>query len=152
MSGILTKFGTACACAGLLLSQVAPSSHAEIYKWVDAKGQTHYSDNKDEAGQTPVAELKVKPAAAPVAPPSMPVWQQQELEFKRRQAQLPLQTPSRPKPPEKNYYRSGRLETDANRCELARDIKSGVARHSNGAPVDTNDRQVAESDIRNFCH
>jgi hypothetical protein len=42
-------------------------------------------------------------------------------------------------------------ETDASRCNLARDVISGAVRHRNGAPTDKNDREVAENDIRAFC-
>jgi hypothetical protein len=43
----------------------ASISHAEIYKWIDASGQTHYSEKKEDAGQGKAVELKV--AAQPVS-------------------------------------------------------------------------------------
>lgn len=42
--------------------------------------------------------------------------------------------------------------TDASRCALARDVLSGAVRHRNGTPTDANDREVAQNDIRAFCH
>ncbi len=38
--------------AALLLH---PASRADIYKWVDANGKTHYSNQKEGAGKAAVA-------------------------------------------------------------------------------------------------
>lgn len=67
-----------CACT---------SGHAQIYKWADAQGRVHYTDNKDDAGDTPVAELKLngKPTVLPAPPANGPTWQQRADEVKRRQ-------------------------------------------------------------------
>ncbi|MBV6321168.1 DUF4124 domain-containing protein [Duganella violaceipulchra] len=67
-----------CACA---------SGHAQIYKWADAQGRIHYTDNKDDAGEAPVAELKMngEPTVLPAPPSNGPSWQQRDAEFKRRQ-------------------------------------------------------------------
>jgi hypothetical protein len=108
--------------------------HAEVYKWVDAKGVVHYSDNKFEAQNAQVAELKTSGAPAPAAAPAGPTWQQRDAEFRRRQqdrlvASAPKPAHATPQPvnPKRPYY-SNEIATDASRCELARDIISGAAK------------------------
>ena len=50
------------------------------------------------------------------------------------------------------YPRKDQPETNASRCLLARNVISGAVRHSNNAPTDSYDREVANRDIRNNCH
>lgn len=139
--------------AGLTLA-LSPASHAEIYKWVDAHGQTHYSENKDDAGKGKAEEMKIKSKAAPATNTSAQGWQEQEQEFKRRLVQKQLEQPQRS--PAAMQARSGldrnQTETDASRCNLARQINNGTAVHSNGAKTDTNDRMIAERDVSTYCH
>ena len=55
------------ACAVLLVFAAAGAS-AEVYKWVDAKGQTHYSDPPPEGNVKAVPlQLSTVPPAAPAA-------------------------------------------------------------------------------------
>ncbi len=77
MSRPLLTITLLCACA---------SGHAQIYKWADAQGRIHYTDNKDDAGDAPIAELKMngEPTVLPAQPAIGPTWQQREAEFKRR--------------------------------------------------------------------
>ncbi|MFS2004112.1 DUF4124 domain-containing protein [Duganella sp. CT11-25] len=128
---------------------------AEVYKWVDAKGVVHYSDNKYEAENASVAELKVNGPATPA--PAGPTWQQRDAEFRRLQ-QLKLTNPgyrpriAEPAPvPKQASYRGGKVDTDASRCDMARDIINGKLTLTNGLPIDAHGRQTAENDIRSFC-
>jgi hypothetical protein len=132
----------------------APASHADIYKWVDANGKTHYSDTKDAAGKAQVNALR--PVAAPTqapAPASGPSWQEREREFKARRAREQFQPPSFAPQPRRlsTTYGTNAIDTDKAKCELARDVTSGAVRHGNGAVTDTNDRQIAQRDIQTFC-
>jgi hypothetical protein len=138
--------------AALVLPWASSASCADVYKWVDEKGQTHYSQRNDSAGKTKTEQLKISApqpsASAPVAADlrgSAPDW------FARpTPAPTPVETrpaPSRAAP----QPRRDAIETDASRCQLARDVLSGAVKHTNGARTDANDRQVAESDIRLFC-
>ena len=150
---ILSTCLTFGAC--LSLAVVSPLSHAEIYKWTDVKGQTHYSENKEEAGKA-AQELKIKSQAASTATSTSPTpsWQLQEQEFKRRQAQKQLE-PTNGQAANKNTKPArgeDQPETDTTRCKLARAILEGRARHGNGAPVDNNDKQIAARDTQNYCH
>jgi hypothetical protein len=55
-----------CLLALLVLAGITPGASADVYKWVDASGQVHYSD-------TPPAGIRYEvirtPAAAPAPPP-----------------------------------------------------------------------------------
>lgn len=92
MSRILLTLSLLCACAG---------GHAQIYKWADAQGRVHYTDNKDDAGDAPVAELKMngEPTVLPAPPANGPSWQQRAAEFKRRQQYKLLAPGYRPRQP-----------------------------------------------------
>jgi hypothetical protein len=137
---------------GLTLWLVSASSHAEIYKWVDANGQTHYSERKDDAGKAKALDIKVRPEPAQAASGSPQYWQDQERQFRQRQAERSAQKPESPVDKRPKSLSGGKIdETDASKCNLARDILSGAVEHSNGAPTDPNDRHIAESDIRRYC-
>ncbi|GGC90315.1 DUF4124 domain-containing protein [Undibacterium terreum] len=139
----------------LTLAAVCLPSHAEIYKWKDAKGQIHYSENKEDAGKA-AQELKITSQAlsTPSGAPATPSWQLQEQDFKRRQAQKQPESASShtTEKTAKPGWGGNQLETDATRCNLARDILGGKARHSNSAPVDNYDKQLAARDAQNYCH
>jgi hypothetical protein len=138
--------------AALLLH---PASRADIYKWVDANGKTHYSDQKEGAGNAAVGAIRADaaPAPAPKAAAGMPSWQERERDFQRRQREAARALPAqamRPPRPGKSYD-GNQIDTDQAKCELARDVTSGAARHGNGAVTDANDRQIAAQDIKTFC-
>ncbi|MFZ6749823.1 DUF4124 domain-containing protein [Undibacterium sp. Ren11W] len=143
---------------GALALLVAAPAQAEIYKWVDANGKTHYTENKDEAGKGKAEQVKISAQAQPQSPsnqtgvPSARSWQDQEQESKQRLAKQQLAQASRPAT--SGYSQSGsygRPTSDAGQCALARDIISGKAVHGNQAKTDANDRAVAASDIALFC-
>jgi len=50
-----------------LLLAAAPSPAAEVYKWVDAKGRTHFGDKPPESGPT---ARRIKTPANPAPAPS----------------------------------------------------------------------------------
>lgn len=145
-------FGT---CVALLF--ISSTSHAQIYKWVDASGQTHYSEKKEDAGKAKTEELKIKsqPASTQTDNSSAQHLQEQERQFKQRQIQKKMNertygSPLATRPGAPSGAKSN--DPDASKCTLARGVLSGTARHRNGAPTDQYDREVAESDIRLFCH
>jgi hypothetical protein len=145
--------GILSACLILLL--VSSTSLAEVYKWVDADGQTHYSEKKEDAGKAKAEALKFMSQPTTQATSSSPqFWQGQERQFKQRQVQILNEKPNAPpvvtRPESLSGGRSD--ETDSGRCNLARDVISGAVTHRNGAPTDKYDREVAENDIRAYCH
>lgn len=67
--------------AALIASQMAV---AQSYKWVDANGRTHYTDQPPGAGK-PATALKTAPPAATAAPPAVqPSLAEQEQAFRKR--------------------------------------------------------------------
>ena len=132
-----------CALAASLL--LAGSVQAQIYKWVDAKGKTHYSNNKDDASRAKVEEMKVTAAASPA--PAQPPAPQPQPKF-----ELPVQpTGAGPARPPRSVSHGREDGTDASRCALARDVLNGSLHHRNGKPIDQYDRDVANSDVKLFC-
>ena len=67
----------------LALAAVAPPASADMYKWVDEKGVTHYSENPPPDGKATKMETKPSgPAGAPSALPES--WKQRELESRQK--------------------------------------------------------------------
>ena len=132
------------------------ASMAEIYKWVDEHGKTHFSERKDQAGRAQRVELK-SPGTGSILTDksSAQYWQEQETRFRQRRAQKSAQ-PSAPIPSPAARPQSvtgGRSDgTDASRCALARDVLSGALAHPNGEPIDRYDLDVANNDVRAFCN
>jgi hypothetical protein len=127
---------------------LACGAHAEVYKWVDAQGQTHYSERKAASGGAKTESIKI--ASAPEVPTTgTPGADYLRAPSKFAQPpQPPVERPRGPPPSLSNGRENG---TDASRCALARDIMSGAVRHTNGKETDQNDRDVAQSDIKMFC-
>lgn len=131
------------------------TGHAEIFKWVDAKGQTHYSERKEDAGKARPEELKVKSQPPSTQSPgsSRPDWREQEQQLQQRQAQKQrenaAQAPVMTRPRSLSGGRSD--DTAASKCNLARDVLSGAVRRTSGAPVDKYDLDIAKNDVSAFC-
>lgn len=130
---------------------------AQVYKWVDAEGRTHYSENKANAGKAKTDELKIKPqpTTAESAEASARHWSEQERVLRQRHAEeqnreakrLTAEAGRRPK-----SLSGGREDGSAqSRCNLARDVLNGTVKHSNGAPIDKYDREIAEKDVGTYC-
>jgi hypothetical protein len=139
----------------VMLLSVSSSSDAQIYKWVDAKGETHYSEKRD-AGAGKAQVLKIQSQAAspqPIDHGSTEYWQEQERQFQQRRIKKEDEQAVKPTIARPKSLSNGRSDdTDQSRCNLAKDVMSGAVRHTNGAPIDQHDRDVAESDIKAFCH
>lgn len=141
----------------LVLSLISSISHAQIYKWVDANGRTHYSEKKEDAGTAKTEELRVtsQPTSSPATTASADSWQEQDRQFRQRQVEKSITQTYGPSPMAKipKSLSGGKSdETAASKCNLARDVISGAVRHTNGARTDKYDIEVAENDVRAFCH
>lgn len=141
----------------LLVTLLLPTTGvAEIYKWVDENGKTHFSERKDQAGRAKPLGLKA-PAESESARTDMSpaqYWQAQETQFRQRQVQrsaeaLAPKQPTRVKPRSVTGGRSD--DTDDSRCALARDVLNGSLVHANGEPIDKYDLETAENDVRSYC-
>lgn len=135
------------ALAALLLPS---AGHAEIYKWIDAKGQTHYSERKADAGDARTVEVKPAPAPPQAAAPKED-WRAWSRATPSTQTTTGA-SPSGPPVARPRSVSGGRENgTDASRCALARDVLAGVLQHGNGKPLDQYDRDVAQNDVKSFC-
>jgi hypothetical protein len=135
------------ACMVFLFAPNA--SQAQIYKWVDANGQTHYSEKKEDADRAKALELKIKSeqTSTQAPDPLMRNLQAQESQSRKRREQKPAERSSNLPAPSKPESRTGGYSE----CQLARDVLSGAVKHRNGAATDAYDREVAENDIRTYC-
>lgn len=150
---ISTRFLQAIRRFLLLSGCMLPAfSQAQVYKWVDAQGKTHYSERKEGSEGNKLTELKLTPAASASQPARN--WEEEEAQLRRRQLEKQYATPPASRAPDRPKSLSNGTEdgSDASRCRLARDILSGAVRHANGKPLDQYDREVAENDVRRFCH
>lgn len=154
---IIRRLSSNLSIFGVCLSSLlASTAYAQVYKWVDENGRTHYSEKKEDAGKARTDELRSNPQPTPPRSPdsSAQYWRDQETQFRQRQMQAGKEQGYRPPAATMPRSLSGGREngTDASRCNLARDVLSGAVHHRNGAPTDSYDRQVAENDVRTFCH
>lgn len=131
------------------------ASHAQIFKWVDQEGKTHYSSHMHGAGLASVDAVVHTPGWAKVqaaADASALQWQARERDFQRRQTGRVDDAVEAARPKRLSTgYGSNQIDTDKAKCDLARDILSGAVAHRTGAVIDANDRQIAERDVKAFC-
>ena len=74
---------------GLLLLALT-SAHSQVYKWVDSKGVTHYSEKPPAGGKSKSVELREatpRSAGPAAATPASASLKDQEIEFRKRQTQ-----------------------------------------------------------------
>lgn len=135
----------ACACA------VAPIARAQVYKWVDAQGRTHYGERPADAGGASATRVRI--AVAPDLPVAASAPKPSTARSGHATAPRPAATPAAaPKPQKPRAHWNGRDEgTEASRCALARDVLSGAVRHRSGRPTDAYDREVAQNDVKASC-
>ena len=142
----------------LALLFVSPAGYAQIYKWVDENGRTHYSEKKEDAGKASTSAVKVNAPSGPTqsAESSAEHWQEQER--LRKQRNIEEEYRKRPAlsiqfklPPQQNTAAPTGQNADDSRCRLARDVLNGAVRHSNGAKTDDYDRKVAQRDVEKYC-
>ena len=141
------------ACLTLLLA--ASTSFAQVYRWVDADGKTHYSERKEVADTAKPDEMKLRPESVSPeqAKASEKFWQEQNTQAQQRLAQKQKERPYLPPmatAPQPNS--GGRSDgSDAQRCALARDVLSGAVKLRNGLPTGAIEREIAQNDVRAAC-
>ena len=139
------------ACLAFLFA--SSDSQAGIYKWVDANGQTHYSEKKKDADKA--VELKVKSEPISAQEGSSPAqFFQEDSRLKQRQVKKQNERQSESTDDARPISLSGGRsdDTDISKCNLAKDIINGAVGHSNGQPIDKYDLEIAENDVRTYCH
>ena len=132
------------------------ATHAEIYKWVDEKGRTHYSHNKADAERAKGTQLNI-PKNAPAKTESSSYWDYVTDKSKQQQ---PTEAPATAPEPQVRPNSRGIPVTsdprydgidDAARCTYALDILNGTIRLPNGELYDEYDRKLAKDDVARFC-
>jgi hypothetical protein len=149
---MIARFAIAC-----LLACALPAA-ADMYKWVDEKGVTHYSESPPPEGQA-AKKLELPTTAPSAARPESPEdWKTRELEFRQRRLKK-----ERAEEAEKQ-----KSEHDAanvkERCERARnklDILQGghgiyhLDEHGNRVFMDDNQRETEilrwRADVKKYC-
>lgn len=140
---LAAKLYVSSVCVTFLV--LSSSSYAEIYKWIDENGQTHYSDKRVNAGRLATEKIEVEPSQnliQKVASPSSKLKNKKHDPRGRladRQDMEIVFSMRAPKP-----------VTDP--CKLARKIISGEVKLSNGLPTGKHEIEVAKRDISKFCN
>jgi type IV secretory pathway VirB10-like protein len=149
---MITALPTMLACGCLL----AIPALGETYKWTDAEGKVHYSDQPPPANVKQSGTVKSRSPAAPTAAPEAggapaatpKTYPEQEAEFNRRRVEAA----------EKEAAEKKAAETAAEKkrncalakAELAR-VQSGgrIARvNEKGEPVYLKDSEIGEETVR----
>lgn len=145
MTRMITRSLRALLLTGLALA--APMLQAQVYKWVDEHGRTHYGERKPD-NSTPTSKVTIKPSPA-VTSASTPVTKKDDW---LRTPPPSAKAPTRSAEPNRRSRSGGREDgTDVSRCNLARDILDGLLVHGNGKPLDQHDIDTAKSDVKLFC-
>ena len=111
---------------GALTLLVLAPAQAQVYKWVDANGKTHYTENKDEASKGKAEQVKIQTQPSELRAPAARSWQDQEQESKQRLAKQQLAQASRPATSSNSQtswappHTGDTPETDASRCARAK--------------------------------
>ena len=101
------------------------AADAAIYKWVDDKGVTHYSE-QPPAGQKKPEQVPIRSQPAPVdsqgsqGASGSKTWQQQEAEFQQRRVEQEMQRKKR------ETQEQSASATRLRRCVLARQNLHGL--------------------------
>ena len=113
----------------------AASSPAQMYKWVDERGVTHYSEKPPPGRKAQQIQSAPAAPATPPAPASTqstnpaPTWSEQERDFRRRAIEREQAAEKKQKKEDEERYRA------AMRRELCLDARSTVAALSESRPV-----------------
>ena len=108
---MLTSFIRYC-CSALIVISMASLVHADVYKWVDAQGQTHYSQTPPPVGQSSDVIQTEKPPLLDVESQQKEVdtlIQQQQEAQKQKQERLAQQKQN-----------AQLAEENAERCKVAK--------------------------------
>ena len=128
------------------------ATHAEIYKWVDEQGRTHYSHNKADAERAKGSQVPIR-KQAPANAEAPNYWDyvtDKSKQQQRAKAAAADPEPEDPPTPATTRKRYDGID-DAARCEYALDVLSGKLRLANGEAMDEHERKTAKDDIARYC-
>ena len=78
------------ACSTAMLLFALTTAHSQVYKWVDSKGVTHYSEKPPADGKSKSVELREaspRSTGAGAPAPASASLKDQETEYRKRQTQ-----------------------------------------------------------------
>ena len=101
-------------CCALALLAATAAVHAEVYKWTDANGQVHYSDQPQGSDNAPIVTPGVTPGSAPASPAGGTAAEQQRK-------LLNALTTERLEREEQQRVAKAERERRERNCQLARD-------------------------------
>ncbi len=109
---------------------------AQVYKWVDEKGVTHYGERAPQGSKAEDVQQRLgKPGVAP-GKAAQPGWQEQDLEFRKRRIQAE-QTESKNKQREDSQHQA---------CNQARDQLAQMKSMRRMYRLDEKGERVYQSD------
>lgn len=137
----------AMACVAALCM---PAAQAQVYKWVDAQGRTHYTATPPPTASSKGSALRIKTPTLSGQPPAKPASAADAFKTEPKAA-AGFPPPPMPTPPPRPRSNGKDDGSDASRCALAQDILDGHLVHGNGNPIDQHDRDVAQADVKRHC-
>lgn len=84
---------------------------AQVYKWVDEKGVTHYAEHPPQGQMARPVDMTPSPGTSRAKPESSQDWQDENIEFQKRRIQRERQVESEQK----------KAREKQRRCVLAKD-------------------------------
>ena len=111
----------------------APPASAEVYKWVDEKGVTHYSETPPPGRKS--GALPIKPAPPAEAVPSAKTWREQEGDLLERQLRQQQREEKEKKVREEQEANIDRCQAARQRLEMYQTKGRIFRRDSQGEPV-----------------
>ncbi len=138
------------ACSLLLqLTLGMGTAEAQVYKWVDASGKTHYGDKTPDSKKSKTEELKIAPPPPQPSNPS-PAFSKRDHDFYNPPTSEAKATP---KPQAKT----------PDKCEYSRSIVQAIKekrayRSPTGHPgvkdrvyLDEHELELFENDVKQYC-
>jgi Domain of unknown function (DUF4124) len=139
--------GKAFLAAAIYIALASSLATAEpLYKWIDAQGRTHYSNEAPPQG-VQFETLGAAPQPAIVAPKEQIDWAAKEREFQKRQQvrqqRASIEAAERSLPPEQREVK----------CRVARTELASAQAASAGASADERRQALAQlsADIAKWC-
>ena len=139
---------TGFAVAALLLA--LPAASQPLYKWVDEKGVTHYTQQPPDNGKAEKLEVKVEPGHPPADD-----WKARELELKRKKVESDAK--SRAEDQRRAIERQGRCDRARYALDQLRNSRRLYTLDSKGERVYMEDDKrpalidKAQAEIRESC-
>lgn len=131
----------------ILLLALPALSHAQLYRWVDAQGQVHYSDSPPPPGAKDTRTVE-KPAPSAGQPGKS--WQEKDMEFRQRRAAEADAESKKAKEAEEARQKQANCEAARKNLQILESGQRVVTTNAQGERefIDDTARQKAINDAR----